>query len=219
MGEHVGEIFDLQLVRDSLSGIISGLVVIVIVSVISRKAWRWWNRKHQNRAEGQSQQDSPHSYQQSTSGAGRDIHQAGRDIVLGQQTAPQVLQPWLRRPGAPRFRMHPGINPPRQLLNRFDMQADVTPANMQARWVGCGINMDFVTPMPQTTPNQYQMKGVQMEPEGTEDIVTFEVRFWLEDGEHGGRWKWPVLKHSKGHLEIHTELGSGVNQPKLEDIW
>jgi predicted negative regulator of RcsB-dependent stress response len=93
MGEHVGEIFDLQLVRDSLSGIISGLVVIVIVSVISRKAWRWWNRKHQNRAEGQSQQDSPHSYQQSASGAGRDIHQAGRDIVLGQQTAPQVLQP------------------------------------------------------------------------------------------------------------------------------
>lgn len=177
------------------------------------------SKNNPNEAEGLSQEDSQHAHQQSASGAGRDILQAGRDIVLGQQTAPQVLQPWLRRPGAPRFRMHPGINPPRQLLNRFEMQADVTPADMQARWVGPGINMDFVAPMLQNTPNQYRMKGVQMEPEGTEDTVTFEVRFWLEDGEHGGRWKWPVLKHPKGHWEFHTELGSGVNQPKPEDTW
>ena len=96
----------------------------------------------------------------------------------------------------------------------------MTPADMQARWVGTGIDMDFVTPMRQNTLNQYQMKGVQMEPEGTEDAVIFEVRFWLEDGEeHGGRWKWPVRKHPKGHWELHAELGSGVYQPKLEDTW
>ena len=147
-----------------------------------------------------------------------EVH-AVRRVRPKAPSAPQVLQPWLRRPGAPRFHMHPGINLPRQLLNRFEMQADVTPADMQARWVGPGINMDFVAPMRQNTPNQYRMKGVQMEPEGTEDTVTFEVRFWLEDGEHGGRWKWPVLKHSKGHWEFHTELGSGVNQPKPEDTW
>jgi hypothetical protein len=94
------------------------------------------SKNNPNEAEGLSQEDSPHAQQQSASGAGRDILQAGRDIVLGQQTAPQVLQPWLRRPGAPRFRMHPGINPPRQLLNRFEMQADVTPADSKHGGLG-----------------------------------------------------------------------------------
>jgi hypothetical protein len=91
----VGEVFSLQLLRDSLPEVIGGLVVAFILAVIGGKTWRWWNRNHQNQAEGQSQEDSPHSHQQSASGAGRDILQAGRDIVLGQQTAPQVLQPWL----------------------------------------------------------------------------------------------------------------------------
>lgn len=169
--------------------------------------------------ENQQQQDSPGAQQ--ASGAGGDIIQAGHDVNINKEAParPELGRPWLLRPGAPQFRMRPGRDGIKKLLNTFDMKAPVPPANVEARWVGSGIDMDWMVPMRQNTPDQFQMKGVEMNPTPPQDSVTFEVRFWLEDGQHGGRWHWPVIQHEKGHWNIRADLGSGVDQPKLEDTW
>lgn len=127
---------------------------------------------------------------------------------------------WYLRPGAPQFRMSPGIDPQQNtLLNTFDVEATIPPAELEAKWSGAGITMEWVKPMRQNKPGQYQMKSVRMQPAPPRDQVTFEVQFYLEDGEHGGRWRWPIQQHPKGHWQLEAHLGSGVWQPKPDDTW
>lgn len=79
-----------------------------------------------------------------------------------------------------------------------------------------GIQMDWATPMPENAPGKYQIKGVAMNPTPPSDEVSFEVKFFLEDGEHWGRWNWPLERHPKG-WRLEAAKGSGPNQPRIED--
>ena len=47
--------------------------------------------------------------------------------------------------------------------------------------------------------------------------VVFNVRFWLDDGEHGGYWVWNIRKGHRGQWEFDHSQGSGVRQPPIEN--
>lgn len=165
---------------------------------------------------GQHLSESPKAQQ--ASGAGRDIYQAGGDLIVTQQAAPAPKLGWNVRPGGPTFRMSPGISAG-QLLCEFLIQGTPLPGGVKARWVGAGTSEIWKTPMAENKPGKYQMKGESMSPEPSFDEVTFEVKFFLEDGEHGGRWHWPLEQHPKGHWSIEAQKGSHIFQPRPEDTW
>jgi hypothetical protein len=75
--------------------------------------------------------------------------------------------------------------------------------------------------MEENSPDRYQMKAVQMSPVPPQDEVIFEVRFYLDDGVHGGKWIWPIKQQAKGHWEGEwgRGKGSGLQQPRLEDAY
>ena len=156
--------------------------------------------------------------------AGHDVYQAGGDINVG--TIPQPHQPaipWINRPGGPQFRLSPGTHQGR-LLCSFRVDADPMPGGIEARWVGAGTDTLWTEPMcdnvpPGATYRKYQMKPAEMSPSAPTDEVTFEVRFYLEDGQHCGKWTWPLHQHEKGHRILDAHEGSGVSQPRLEDTW
>lgn len=138
--------------------------------------------------------------------------------------APPVT-PWPDRAGAPQFRLNPGIHQGRLLCEFEISDASPAPGGIEAKWTGSGTKMDWTKPMRENvrrgSPSQkYQMKPADMDPQPRSDEVTFEIRFNLEDGPHGGRWKWPLRQHErKGHWILDSHLGSGVHQPSLEDAW
>lgn len=174
---------------------------------------------------GQQMTESP-SGQQAANVTG-SVHQAQRDIIINEAPAKEPLPHWLDRPGGPQFdRLNPGRegadNP--RLLCEFEIDADPQPSRVEARWVGAGTESTWVEPMREAsrrgpTYRRFQMKAVGMKPTPPADEVTFQVRFTLEDGEHGGRWTWPLEQHQKGHWDLRADLGSGVRQPNREDTW
>ena len=156
--------------------------------------------------------------------AGRDVYQAGGNINVGTiPQSPQPAIPWINRPGGPQFRLSPGTHQGR-LLCSFRVDADPMPGGIEARWVGAGTDTLWTEPMcdnvpPGATYRKYQMKPAEMSPSAPTDEVTFEVRFYLEDGQHCGKWTWPLHQHEKGHRILDAHEGSGVSQPRLEDTW
>lgn len=161
----------------------------------------------------------------SESPAGRDIYQAGRDIIVNAppEASPQDI-PWTNRPDGPQFKLSPGIHNGRLLCEFRISNASPVPGGVEARWVGPGINQSWTKPMPQNVPRgsfiqSYQMKAVSMNPTPPKDEATFEIQFYLNDGLHGGRWVWPMHQHEKGHWILDSHEGSRVFQPNLEDIW
>lgn len=169
--------------------------------------------------QSQSQVGSSNAQQAAHTGRG-DIHQ-----VIMQSQLPQSTIPWPVRPGGPQFRMNPGIHAG-QLLCQFQVSAaSPAPGGVEARWVGAGTSTNWTTPMPQNVPRggnhlSYQMEAVNMEPSPPNDEVAFEVRFNLEDGQHCGKWVWPLHQHeSNGHWILDSEKGSGVFQPRTGDTW
>ena len=187
------------------------LVGLILMARGGRSADRGGERVEQNA--------SPNAQQ--ASGVGGDVYQAGRDITVRPGGGAQL--PWLKRPGGPKFRLSPGVHDGKVLCT-FHIRGASEPGEVRARWTGAGTDMDWRSPMPQNVPPGrtewgYQMKPVAMSPTPPADIVTFEVQFWLEDGEHGGRWHWPLEQHEKGHWLMEAQKGSGVQQPPEEDTW
>lgn len=132
--------------------------------------------------------------------------------------------PWPVRAGGPQFRMSPGLDQSRLLCDFQISNSSPAPGGLEARWVGAGTNMDWTKPMPVPVSSgkaqaKYRMKPVAMAPKPPADEVAFEVRFYLDDGQHGGRWTWPVRQHEKGHWRIEAHLGSGLYQPNTDDTW
>jgi hypothetical protein len=125
---------------------------------------------------------------------------------------------WTVRNGGPQFRLSPGIHQG-NLLCQFQITATEMPGGIQARWVGAGTEHDWSTPMRENRPGGFQMKGVPMSPMAPIDQVSFEIRFNLDDGPHGGRWTWPLRQREKGQWELEGHLGSHVFQPRDEDAW
>ena len=161
----------------------------------------------------------------SKSSAGGDIYQAGRDITVNaksEDTKPVV--PWIHRAGGPLFRLNPGISEGRLLCEFTISESSPSPSGVEAKWAGVSTDSDWTVPMKQNTPRgsfylSYQMKPTKIGETLREDEVTFEVRFNLEDGPHGGKWIWPLHQPEKGHWILDSQKGSGVFQPKIEDIW
>ena len=145
------------------------------------------------------------------------------DEAAGKRDTPVIA--WPKRAGAPRFRMSPGIDNGRLICDFKISDASPAPGGVEARWQGAGTQMEWTEPMSGnvlhgSSEQRYQMKATQMMPSPPADEATFEVRFNLEDGPHGGRWTWPMHLHeSKDHWILDSHLGSGVHQPSLEDAW
>jgi hypothetical protein len=114
--------------------------------------------------------------------------------------------------------MSPGIYEGK-FLCEFQITAERLPGGVEARWIGAGTDTEWKEPMRENIKGKYQMKSASMNPTPPKDEVTFEVRFYLEDGLHGGRWIWPLQQTEKGHWRIEPQLGSHVFQPRLEDTW
>ena len=136
---------------------------------------------------------------------------------------PVVL--WPDRAGAPQFAMRPNIHEGRLLCEFYVLHASPAPGGVEAKWLGAGTNMDWTRLEPRSVPRdpssqKYKMKPTEMAPTPPSDQVMLEIRFNLEDGPHGGRWTWPMHQHeSKGHWILDSHLGSGTNQPSLDDAW
>ena len=196
---------------------LSGLRRIRLTGISTPVAGASWEYKEPEERDGGK-------VSQSASGAGRDIYQAGGDIRIEQPTKPpQQALPWTERAGGPCFRLFPGIYK-NELLCEFRVEGSPPPGGIEARWSGAGTSHDWTMPMPENVPSgaayrKYQLKAVPMSPMPPRDSVTFEVRFNLEDGLHGGRWIWPIIQHPKGHWVLLAHEGSGVFQPREEDTW
>jgi len=136
--------------------------------------------------------------------------------------APQQT-PWTVRAGGPEFRLSPALMGRELKLGcSFQITAQTQPGGVEYRWLGVGANTDWATPMKENQPGKYQMKEIRLSPGSNleENIVTLEIRFWLEDGkQHGGRWKWPLKPRGDGVWELRQELGSHVFQPRDGDWW
>ena len=146
-------------------------------------------------------------------------------LVQGDYVRPaaQSPMPWRDRPGGPQFRLFPGVNAGR-LLCEFQIDGAPPPGGVEARWQGAGTEHDWTEPMRENVPpgasfRKYQLKPVSMSPKPPRDEVTFEVRFNLDDGPHGGQWVWLIEQHEKGHWNIEAQKGSGVFQPRLQDTY
>jgi hypothetical protein len=104
----------------------------------------------------------------------------------------------------------------------FQITAQTQPGGVEYRWLGVGTDTDWATPMKENQPGKYQMKEIKVNPDANldENIVTLEIRFWLEDGkQHGGRWLWPLKPRGDEVWELKQELGSHVFQPRDGDWW
>jgi hypothetical protein len=171
---------------------------------------------------GQFQTNSPNARQ---ANAGHDVYQAGGDIIISQQEPTRPSIPWPNRPGAPQFEMSPGISSGKLLCEFRISLASPAPGRIEARWIGVGTDMNWTRPMLQNVPNganyqKYQMKPVVMKPTPPNDEVIFEVHFYLDDGQHGGRWIWPIHQFdSKGLWILKPDEGSQLHQPQLKDTW
>lgn len=153
--------------------------------------------------------------------AGRDAYAAGRDININTPpTQPQI--PWIRRAGGPKLRFHPGFDGRISKLScSFQITAQMQPGEVEYRYRGLGTDTEWRRPMEENSPGKYQMWDIQLSPNTNRDdnAITLEVRFWLEDGQHGGRWIWPVKARGNGVWDLKQELGSHVFQPRDGDWW
>ena len=142
----------------------------------------------------------------------------------------KALLPWYQRAGGPVFRLGPNIDNStsgggRLICGITISDASPTPGGVETRWIGAGTEMDWKSPMRDNTPPaathlKFSMKPVEMNPTPPNDEVALEIRFNLEDGQHGGRWTWPLRQHpDKGHWVLDSHLGSNVRQPLPEDTW
>jgi len=155
-------------------------------------------------------------------GKGLSIPPGWKPRIYPKSAAPPET-PWPVRAGGPEFRLSPGLNGRALKLGcSFQITAQTQPGGVEYRWLGVGTNTDWATPMKENQPGKYQMKEIRVNPDSNleENIVTLEIRFWLEDGkQHGGRWKWPLKPRGDGAWELRQELGSHVFQPHDGDWW
>jgi hypothetical protein len=155
------------------------------------------------------------------------ISTQGDNSPVHYNASAQTVAPyWLDRPGRPEFRLSPHVDNSggrSSLLCDFAIEdADPLPANIEARWSSQGWSTPWATPMRSSSLHRrkFQMKPAAFDMPGESATISFEVRFMLTDGQHGGAWHWPVHRHeTKGHWILDAHLGSGVNQPHRDDTW
>ena len=139
-------------------------------------------------------------------------------LLMGQSETP-----WTVRAGGPEFQLMLGFKGRELKLGcSFQITAQTQPGGVECRWIGLGTDTDWAKPMKENQTGKYQMKEIMVNPDMNlkDNIITLEIRFWLEDGkEHGGRWMWPLKPRGDGVWELKQELGSHVFQPRDSDWW
>lgn len=199
----------------------SGLLILVALALFVRGYFRGRvaepkqiHTADHNRTSGQAQSA------QELSGSLVIGDVVGRDkYVYGSD--PEQLPKWTMRPGGPEFQFM-FASTSEQIEVSFKVMADEMPANFEVRWIGAGIDTDWITPEPNSLRRAergrtFHAPPISISKDREYDVVTFEARFHLNDGQHGGRWRWPLRRHSKGHWDLMPGSGSGVYQP--EEIW
>lgn len=201
-----------------ITGTLAATILGLIGSVLLLYAFYEWLRKRgQTNARPELSSEPETRTVVSQSAVDGDVITAGGDVVVHKTPPAPPVIPWPKRPGGPVFMMSPGIdNGCGHLLSQFQIRAQTMPGGVEARWVGGGTNSDWQAPMPENRPGHFQMKGVAMNPKRPVDEVSFEVRFYLDDGLHGGRWTWRLHQHEKGYWEM-PRGAEDVGQPK--EFW
>ena len=112
---------------------------------------------------------------------------------------------WLE-PGAPTFRVDPGVDGPTaetvKLLMMFAQTSgdEVTPV---IEWSGANVEPSRPLVMPQNQPpgaryQKYQLKPALARPLLPKDEVTFDIRFRWQGATRQYRWSWPLYMREKG---------------------
>lgn len=124
--------------------------------------------------------------------------------------------PWHRRPGAPQFRISPGVDGTRFLLE-VGLVGGVEPGAIEASWSvndGPEVSASLMSQPPGRTWSR-RAKPVSCEwPAGaTEYKVHLRLRFVTSDGEHGYHYWFPLVQHAKGHWILESHRGTTLNNP------
>lgn len=213
-----------------VQALISLVIAFIWLTALSGVV-RMFSRPSKKDQGSQSQDNSPGAQQAES---GRDTYQAqaGHDVIINPVPEAQVKPHWLHRSGCPQFEMHPGIQNPttdRPLPqiggDCYIWGANPLPNNIEVRWEGPGIEMDWKRPVSTHTTGRNQigfhMGWTTFDPAKRERVeCKFHVRFWWDNEEHGATWIWPVVPHSTPNAwEGRWREGSHVFQPRLEDTW
>jgi hypothetical protein len=119
-----------------------------------------------------------------------------RNRILGEESAQDF---WLE-PGAPTFRVNPGVDAATsetvKLLMTFGQTSgeEVAPV---VEWSGANVE-GTRPPMPQNQPpgarfQKYQLKPVLARPSPPEDEAIFDIRFRWRGATRQYRWAWPLF--------------------------
>lgn len=151
-------------------------------------------------------------------------HERDVERRLGQPavvtTQPKLGEEFWLEPGAPTFRVGPGVDKPMPETVRLTMTFgqtsgdDVRPV---IEWSGANVELGEPLMMeqpqrPGTRYQKYQLKPVLARPSPPEDEVTFAIRFRWRDATREYRWKWPLYVREKGIWGMRT-IAENVLEP------
>ncbi len=127
---------------------------------------------------------------------------------------------WLE-PGAPTFRLDPGVDRATaetvMLLMTFAQNSgdEVTPV---IEWSGANVEPTQPLMMPQHQPpgaryQKYQLRPALARPSLPKDEVTFDIRFRWRGATRQYRWSWPLYMRGKGIWGINN-VAENTLEPK-----
>lgn len=124
--------------------------------------------------------------------------------------------PWHRRPGAPKFRISPGIDGQRFLVH-IELVGGTEPGDLTAGWaVNAGAEVHpMLMPQPGSTWSRHAKPATCEWPEGAAELVAhLRLRFVTPEGEHGYHYSFPLEQHRKGHWLLQSHEGTTVHSPE-----
>ena len=135
-----------------------------------------------------------------------DLRRGTLSVVATVATKSKVEDDFWLEPGAPKFRVNPGVHEATagevKLLMTFTQIAgdDVTPV---VEWSGANIEPSQPLMMPENQPpasryQKYQLKPSLARPTAPNDEVTFDIRFRWQGATRQYRWTWPLYIRDKG---------------------
>ena len=125
----------------------------------------------------------------------------------------RLPEDWWLEADSPTFRIDPGIDnnlsqdrQPKLLLTLYQLQGSGITLN--AEWGGDGIDDGSVTimdhPIRRGDKQAWQFKPKPIHLYGDEGIVDLHIWFRWRDATCHSHWKWPVVRHDEGHLELRS---------------
>jgi hypothetical protein len=150
-----------------------------------------------------------------------DLRQGTLSMTPVVSTKSKVGEVFWLDPGAPTFRVNPGVDRATaetvQLLMTFGQISgdEVTPV---IEWSGANVEPSRPLMMPQNQPpgarfQKYQLKPVLARPVPPNDEVSFDIRFRWGGATRQYRWAWPLYVREKGIWGMNNVAGNTL-EPK-----